>query len=68
MFIFATRDYPANRLEMTGTLWHCQSCDAFVSIHSAKVVCVTLCPMCPGAELEFCGTFESVLGTQLTDA
>jgi len=68
MFIFATRDYPANRPEMTGTLWHCQSCDSFVSIHTAKVVRETLCPLCLGAELEFCGTFESVLGRQLTDA
>jgi hypothetical protein len=68
MFIFATTDYPAKRPEMTGTLWHCQSCDSFVSIYSAQVVRETLCPMCLTVELELCGTFESFLGRQFTDA
>lgn len=68
MFILGTRDYPTNRTEITGTLWHCQRCDAFVSIHSARVVHETLCPMCIDTELDFCGTFESLLGRQFTDA
>jgi hypothetical protein len=72
MFIVGTSEYPRNRPEMTSTLWHCQRCDSFVSIHSAKVIHETFCPMCLDTELEFCGTFESLLeslvGRKFTDA
>jgi hypothetical protein len=72
MFIVGNSEYPRNRPEMTSTLWHCQRCDSFVSIHSAKVIHETFCPMCFDSELEFCGTFESLLeslvGRKLTDA
>jgi hypothetical protein len=72
MFIVGNSEYPRSRPEMTSTLWHCQRCDSFVSIHSAKVIHETFCPMCFDTELEFCGTFESLLeslvGRRFTDA
>jgi uncharacterized paraquat-inducible protein A len=67
MYIMGTNDYPVTRPELKGTLWHCEKCDSFVSLHSARVVREALCPMCT-VELELCGTFDSILGWKFADA
>jgi len=67
MFIMGTADYPVTRPELKGTLWHCERCNSFVSIHSAQLLHEALCPICT-RQLEFCGTFDSILGWQFADA
>jgi uncharacterized paraquat-inducible protein A len=67
MNIVGTIDYPITR-EMKASLWHCENCDSFVSIHRASVVHQALCPTCAEVLLEFCGTFDSILGGGVVDA
>lgn len=55
--------YPA----LQATLWRCGRCDSFVSIHSPRIVTEVLCPAC-GISMEFCGSFQSILGLQVADA
>jgi hypothetical protein len=53
--------------ELKGTLWRCEKCLAFISIHSVIRVDEALCPSCMDIPLEFCGMFDSILGRQFTD-
>jgi hypothetical protein len=62
MYIMGTLNYPVIYPEFSGTLWHCDNCDSFVSIHRAKPVKEPLCPTCAKGLLDFCGAFDSVLG------
>lgn len=54
--------------DMDATLWRCDQCNSFISIHSAQVVDEAFCPSCRDVPLEFCGAFGSVLGIQFADA
>jgi len=53
---------------LRASLWRCEICNSFVSIHSPQVVEHALCPACRTASLEFCGSFESILGLWCADA
>jgi hypothetical protein len=68
MHIARTTDYAANGPELKRTLWHCEKCGSFVSIHCARVVHEARCPTCTGASLEFCGTFDVILEGRFADA
>lgn len=60
---------PGNHVSpLYASLWHCEACNSFVSIHSARPVEQAMCPVCRNAPLEFCGRFESVLGLHFADA
>lgn len=50
------------------TLWHCQRCDAFISIHSARAFDEAFCPACAAVPLEFCGRLNGIPGIQFGDA
>lgn len=67
MFIMGVTDYPVAKPELKGTLWNCEKCHSFVSIHSAQEMNEALCPHCMDI-LEFCGTFDSLLGGTFSDA
>jgi hypothetical protein len=68
MYIMGTADYPISSTEVKGTLWHCEKCQSFVSIHSAQTLCEAVCPTCEDTPLEFCGNFDSILGRRFVDA
>ena len=53
--------------QMDATLWHCDQCNSFVSIHSALKVDDAFCPACGETSMEFCGSFASVLGIQFAE-
>jgi hypothetical protein len=50
------------------TLWHCDRCNAFISIHSAQPLGEPFCPACGEVMLDFCGRLNSMLGVQFGDA
>ena len=66
MYIMGTTDYRVQKPEVRGTLWHCEKCDSFVSIHCVQALqgLQAFCPTCLDVPLEFCGTFDSILGRQ----
>jgi len=68
MYIMGTADYALTGPQVKGTLWHCDKCESFVSIHCARTLCEALCPNCADVPLEFCGTFDSILGRRFVDA
>jgi hypothetical protein len=49
-------------------LWRCETCNSFVSIHSAKKIEQAFCPVCKDSPLECCGSFQSILGLPFADA
>ncbi len=54
--------------EHKSSLWRCELCDTFVSIHSLKPISQASCPTCNSASLYYCGDFERVLGMKAIDA
>jgi len=51
------------------TLWRCDRCNSFVTIHSGLLIRTeVLCPACGEALLEFCGRFTTVPGLSFADA
>ena len=66
MYIVGTLDYSVARANIAGTLWRCEECDSFVSIHCTKPVNEPMCPTCAECLLDFCGTFDSILGKNFT--
>jgi hypothetical protein len=50
------------------SLWRCERCNSFVSIHSPQIVEQAVCPACREWSLELCGSFQSILGVQFADA
>jgi uncharacterized paraquat-inducible protein A len=62
------RQSAAPKMQMDATLWRCDQCNSFISIHSAQFVNEAFCPTCGDAPLEFCGSFGSILGIQFADA
>lgn len=68
MYNLATREPLTKRPELNGSFWHCAQCNSFVTVHSVKSVDKALCPVCADAELEFCGSFDSILRGRFADA
>jgi hypothetical protein len=68
MLNLESRDYWPKRPDLNCTVWHCYRCGSFVSVHSNKVVNEALCPLCFDIELEFCGSFASIIGQPFADA
>jgi hypothetical protein len=54
--------------QQRATLWRCDRCNSFVSIHSVFVLDEALCPACGFVQLELCGTFDNTLGLAFADA
>ena len=50
------------------TLWYCDQCESFVSIHSVFIVDEASCPACGTGHLELRGTFDSILEPRFADA
>jgi len=48
---------------LVSSLWKCEVCETFVSIHSTKMVLQAKCPTCDAGQLRFCGTFDHIMGT-----
>jgi hypothetical protein len=67
MFITGSFSHTVPTPTMRGTLWHCEQCGSFISIHSARVVEDLSCPVCL-SELEFCNSFDSGLVQSVCDA
>ena len=61
-------DSCASVRQQHATLWRCDQCNAFISIHSVFILDEALCPVCGTVQLELCGTFENILGLPLADA
>ncbi len=47
--------------ELTGTLWKCMVCDAFVTIHCERLLSSAVCPACSSGPMQFCASCEEVL-------
>jgi len=62
-----TNDH-ATASHLRATLWRCDRCNSYVSIHSRHIVDEAFCPVCGDVPLELCGTFDSILGLQFADA
>jgi hypothetical protein len=58
----------AGPLQFGTTLWHCDRCDAFISIRAAQPLEGVFCPVCGGGALEFCGRINSMPCIQFGDA
>lgn len=54
--------------QLAATLWHCESCNAFISIHSDQSLDQAFCPACGDVLLEFCGSINRIPGIQIADA
>jgi uncharacterized paraquat-inducible protein A len=50
------------------TLWRCEQCDSFISIHSVFIIDQAMCPACGTVQLKLCGTFDNILGSEIADA
>jgi len=48
--------------DSSNSLWKCEICETFVSIHSKQVITQVSCPVCAGEQLTFCGSLEQILG------
>jgi hypothetical protein len=46
------------------TLWQCEVCNSFISIHSAEYVTEPLCPICGDVRVEFRGELQDLSGPQ----
>ena len=57
MFITGSSGHPTPKPAMKGTVWHCEKCSSFITIHSARIVQDLSCPVCLN-ELEFCTAFD----------
>jgi len=42
-----------------GTLWHCEKCGSFISLHTAQAVEDLPCPVCSDEIMVFCTSFDS---------
>ena len=63
-----TNRVPREELALKETLWHCQKCEAVITVHSVHVVSSALCPLCRDTELEFCGTMGILPGQGFASA
>jgi len=48
--------------DTSNSLWKCEVCETFVSIHSRQAVTQVKCPLCADQQLTFCGSLEQILG------
>lgn len=58
----ASQDSSKRPHEITNSLWTCDQCRTFVTIHSSAAVGEVRCPVCSISWMTPCGTFEDVLG------
>jgi hypothetical protein len=49
---------------LASSLWRCEVCETFVSIHSAQIVVQASCPICCDSQLKFCGSFDQIMGAR----
>ncbi len=47
--------------ELTGTLWKCGACGAFVTIHCDRILGSAICPACSSGPMQFCASREDIL-------
>lgn len=50
------------------TLWHCNRCDAFISIRSDQLKDAAMCPVCSVVVLDFCGRLTAMPWIQFGEA
>jgi rubrerythrin len=53
---------------LTSSLWKCETCGTFVSLHSVRIITQATCPSCTAGSMKFCGTFDAILGVSSADA
>lgn len=63
-----TYNLPLTLGDSSNSLWKCEACETFVSIHSKEVITQVNCPLCAGKQLTFCGSLEQILGTGCAQA
>jgi len=68
MFVSIGVKCPTTSPNMKGTLWLCETCGSFLSIHSSRVVHELACPLCGEEMLESFVAFDSGLGPVFGDA
>jgi hypothetical protein len=68
MFAIGGITCPTARPDLNGTLWLCDQCGSFISIHSSRVLGELPRPVCGDEMLEFCVAFDSGLGHVFGDA
>ena len=56
--------YSAASPPLCASLWYCDKCTSFVSIHSPQVPVEAPCPSCRDASMLCCGTFQNILGLE----
>jgi len=54
--------------EFGPTLWHCNQCNAFISIFSARALEEVFCPACGDVLLEYCGCCGAIPWSHFADA
>jgi|HubBroStandDraft_6_1064221.scaffolds.fasta_scaffold56812_1 Zn-finger nucleic acid-binding protein len=52
----------AGRPELISTLWHCPKCASLITIYSAEIIEIAICPICCDVSLDSRGNFETILG------
>jgi len=55
---------PVKPPELRSTLWSCDRCASFITVHSAAELIDVWCPVCDSQKMTPCGSFADVL--QLT--
>jgi hypothetical protein len=68
MLNLGIKDNRASVPQFQASLWHCDGCNSFVSIHSTRIVDAALCPLCGDHSLEPCGNIYSASVLQFADA
>lgn len=58
---------PSPKAEWSATLWHCDQCEAFVSIRSIRTVNEPFCPVCAEVPLDYCGNLGTVPGLDFNE-
>ena len=58
----------AHRPVFKGTLWHCEKCGSFISLHSAEAVEDLPCPVCSDEMMVFCTSFDSGFEGMIAEA
>lgn len=52
---------PVRTPELRSSLWTCDRCATFVTVHSLAELMVVWCPVCESEKMRPCGTFADVL-------
>lgn len=68
MFVSGGIKCPTTSPNLRGTLWICETCGSFISLHSSRVVHELDCPLCGAEMLESFVAFDCDLGQVFGDA